>query len=108
MFGNMGNMQGMMKKVQKMQSDMKKMQEEMKERTVDATVGGGVVSVTMSGDKEVKAVKIDPAAVDPEDVEMLEDLIIAAVNEASKKADDMMAKEMSKITGGMKLPTGMF
>jgi len=108
MFGNMGQMQGMMKKVQKMQAEMKKMQEELKTRTVDATVGGGVVSVVMNGEKEVQSLKIDPAAVDPEDVEMLEDLIVAAVNECSKKVDDMMAKEMSKVTGGLNLPTGMF
>lgn len=108
MFGNMGQMQGMMKKVQKMQAEMKKMQEELKTRTVDATVGGGVVSVVMNGEKEVQSLKIDPAAVDPEDVEMLEDLIVAAVNECSKKVDDMMTKEMSKVTGGLNLPTGMF
>ncbi|MDY3982501.1 MAG: YbaB/EbfC family nucleoid-associated protein [Veillonellaceae bacterium] len=107
MFGNMGNMQGMMKKVQKMQSEMKKMQEEMKTRTVDASVGGGVVSVVMNGEKEVQSVKIDPAAVDSEDVEMLEDLIVAAVNEASKKVDDLMAQEMGKVTGGMNIP-GLF
>ena len=100
----MGNMQGMMKKVQKMQADMQKMQEELKQRTVETSVGGGVVSVTMNGEKQVESIKIDPAAVDPEDVEMLEDLILAAVNESSKKVDDMMATEMSKITGGMNLP----
>ncbi len=107
MFNNMGNMQGMMKKVQKMQADMQKMQEEMKTRTVDTTVGGGVVTVVMNGEKMVQSVKIDPAAVDPEDVEMLEDLILAAVNECTKKVDDLMAQEMGKITGGMKMP-GMF
>ena len=97
-------MQGMMKKVQKMQADMKKMQEEMKQRNVEATVGGGVITVVMNGDKEMQSIKIDPTAVDPEDVEMLEDLIVAAVNEVSKKVDDMMAQEMNKVTGGMKLP----
>lgn len=104
MFGNMGNMQGMMKKVQKMQNDMKKMQEELKQRTVDVTVGGGAVSIVMNGEKELKSVKIDPSAVDPEDVEMLEDLILAAVNEANKKVEDMTAREMSKITGGLNIP----
>lgn len=83
------------------------MQEEMKTRTVDASVGGGVVSVVMNGEKEVQSVKIDPAAVDSEDVEMLEDLIVAAVNEASKKVDDLMAQEMGKVTGGMNIP-GLF
>ena len=107
MFNGMGNMQGMMKKVQKMQAEMQKLQEELKTRTVDASVGGGVVTVVMNGEKEVQSVKIDPAAVDPEDVEMLEDLIVAAVNEAAHKVDDMMAQEMGKATGGLKLP-GMF
>ena len=107
MFNGMGNMQGMMKKVQKMQAEMQKRQEELKTRTVDASVGGGVVTVVMNGEKEVQSVKIDPAAVDPEDVEMLEDLIVAAVNEAAHKVDDMMAQEMGKVTGGLKLP-GMF
>ena len=107
MFNGMGNMQGMMKKVQKMQAEMQKLQEELKTRTVDASVGGGVVTVVMNGEKEVQSVKIDPAAVDPEDVEMLGDLIVAAVNEAAHKVDDMMAQEMGKVTGGLKLP-GMF
>lgn len=104
MFNNMGQMQGMMKKVQKMQAEMQKMQEELKTRTVEVTVGGGVVSLTMNGEKLLTGVKIDPAAVDPEDVEMLEDLLLAAVNEASKKVDDMTSSEMNKITGGLKLP----
>ena len=87
-----------------MQAEMQKMQEELKTRTVDVTVGGGVVSLTMNGEKLLTGVKIDPAAVDPEDVEMLEDLLLAAVNEASKKVDDMTSSEMNKITGGLKLP----
>ena len=107
MFGNMGNMAGMMKKVQKLQADMAKLQEELKVRTLDATAGGGAVKVVINGEKQLLSVKIDPAAIDPEDVEMLEDLILAAVNEAIKKVDDMMAQEMGKLTGGMKIP-GMF
>ncbi|MDR3588463.1 MAG: YbaB/EbfC family nucleoid-associated protein [Negativicutes bacterium] len=107
MFGNMGNMGNMMKKVQKLQEDMAKLQEELKARTLDATAGGGVVKVVINGEKQLLSVKIDPAAVDPEDTEMLEDLILAAVNEAIKKVDDMMAQEMGKLTGGLKLP-GMF
>lgn len=107
MFGNMGNMGNMMKKVQKLQEDMGKLQEELKARTLEATAGGGVVKVVISGEKQLLSVKIDPAAVDPEDTEMLEDLILAAVNEAIKKVDDMMAQEMGKLTGGLKLP-GMF
>ena len=98
----------MMKKVQKMQKDMKKLQEELKQRTVEVTVGGGALTIVMNGEKNVESVKInDKSVIDPEDTEMLEDLIVAGVNEASKKVDDLMAQEMSKITGGMKLP-GMF
>ena len=105
MFG--GTMQGMMKKVQKMQKEMKKLQDDLKKRTVEATVGGGVLTIVMNGEKNVESVHIDPSIIDPEDAEMLEDLMVAAVNEANKKVDDMMAQEMSKITGGMHLP-GMF
>lgn len=105
--GGMGNMQGMLKKVQKMQADMMKLQEDLKSRTVETTVGGGAVSVVVSGKKELKSIKIAPSAVDPEDVEMLEDLIISAVNEGMRKVDEMTEKEMGKVTGGMKLP-GMF
>lgn len=109
MFGNnMGNMAGMMKKVQKLQADMAKLQEELKSRTLEATAGGGAVKVVVNGEKQIVSVKIDPAAVDPEDIEMLEDMIMAAVNEAIKKVDDMMAQEMGKLTGGLKLPGGMF
>lgn len=105
--GGMGNMQGMLKKVQKMQADMMKLQEDLKSRTVETTVGGGAVSVVVSGKKELKSIKIAPSAVDPDDVEMLEDLIISAVNEGMRKVDAMTEKEMGKVTGGMKLP-GMF
>lgn len=105
--GGMGNMQGMLKKVQKMQADMMKMQEDLKNRTVKTTVGGGAVSVVVSGKKELKSIKINPSAVDPDDVEMLEDLIISAVNEGMRQVDEMTEKEMGKVTGGMKLP-GMF
>ena len=109
MFGKgMGNMAGMMKKVQKMQADMKKMQEELKTRTVEGSVGGGAVTVVMNGEKIIESLKLNPTAVDPEDVEMLEDLVMAAVNEASKKVDDLLAQEMGKVTGGLNLPTGLF
>lgn len=103
----MANMQGMMKKVQKMQQDMLKIQEELKNRTVEATAGGGAVTVVVTGRKTVEKVTIAPSAVDPEDVEMLEDLVTTAINEAMRKVDEMTEKEMGKITGGMKLP-GMF
>ena len=106
--GNMGNMAGMMKKMQKLQADMAKMQEELKARTLEASVGGGAVTVTVTGEKQIKSIKIAPSAVDPDDIEMLEDLVAAAVNEALKKVDDMMAQEMGKLTGGLNLPPGMF
>ena len=105
MFG--GNMTGMMKKVQKLQAEMGKLQEELKTRTLEATVGGGVVKVVITGEKQIQSITIDPSAVDPEDVEMLQDLIVAAINEAIKKVDDMMAQEMGNLTGGMNIP-GMF
>lgn len=108
MFGKMGQMQGMMKKVQKMQADMKKMQEELKTRTVEASVGGGAVTVVMNGEKIIESIKINPSAVDPEEVDMLEDLVKAAVNEAGAKIDDLLSQEMGKVTGGLNLPTGLF
>ena len=103
----MGNMAGMMKKVQKLQSQMKTMQEDLKKRTVEVTAGGGAVKVIINGDKELQSLTIDKAAVDPEDVEMLQDLVMAAVNESIKKVDDMMAAEMGKLTSGLGLPPGM-
>lgn len=108
MFGNMGNMAGMMKKMQKLQGDMAKMQDELKTRTLEATAGGGAIKVVITGEKQIQSLKIDPSVVDAEDMEMLEDLVVAAVNEAIKKVDDMMAQEMGKLTGGMNLPTGLF
>ena len=106
--GNMGNMAGMMKKVQKMQNQMKKMQDELKRKTVEVTSGGGAVKIVMNGEKKVESMTIDPAAVDPEDVEMLQDLITAAFNEATQKVDEMMASEMGKLTSGLGLPPGLF
>ena len=103
----MGNMAGMMKKVQKLQSQMKTMQEDLKKRTVEVTAGGGAVKGVINGDKELQSLTIDKAAVDPEDVEMLQDLVMAAVNESIKKVDDMMAAEMGKLTSGLGLPPGM-
>ena len=105
MGGGMGNI---MKQAQKMQKDMAKVQEELQEKTVDATAGGGAVSVVVSGKKELKEIKIKQEVVDPEDVEMLQDLIMAAVNEALRKADDMVNSEMGKVTGGMGGFPGMF
>jgi DNA-binding YbaB/EbfC family protein len=102
--GGMGNI---MKQAQQMQQKMLKMQEEMAERTVEASVGGGMVTVVANGRSEVISVKIEPQAVDPDDIEMLEDLVLAGVNEALRKAQEMMANEMTKLTGGMKIP-GLF
>ncbi|AIF54321.1 MULTISPECIES: YbaB/EbfC family nucleoid-associated protein [unclassified Pelosinus] len=108
MFGNMGNMAGMMKKMQKLQGEMAKMQDELKTRTLEATAGGGAIKVVITGEKQIQSLKIDPTVVDADDMEMLEDLVVAAVNEAIKKVDDMMAQEMGKLTGGMNLPSGLF
>lgn len=105
---NQGNMAGMMKKVQKMQANMKKMQDELKQKTVEVSVGGGVVKVVMNGEKQLQSLTIDKAAVDPEDVEMLQDLILSAVNQAMTKVDEMMSTEMSKLTSGLNLPPGLF
>ena len=102
-----GNMQGMIRQAQKMQEEMLKAQEELGEKTVEASVGGGVVTVTANGKKELVSINIKPEAVDPEDVEMLQDLIVSAVNEAMRKADEMAASSMSRITGGMNIP-GLF
>ncbi|MFA5536392.1 MAG: YbaB/EbfC family nucleoid-associated protein [Bacillota bacterium] len=102
-----GNMNKMMKQVQKMQADMARMQVELEDRTVSASAGGGVVEVVANGKQELVSIKINPDAVDPEDVEMLEDLVLTAVNNALKQSQEMVANEMSKITGGMNLP-GLF
>ncbi|MBR2216162.1 MAG: YbaB/EbfC family nucleoid-associated protein [Selenomonadaceae bacterium] len=113
MSGNMGNfgnlnMAGLMKKAQKMQNDMKKVQDDLKRRTVEVSSGGGAVKVVMNGEKQVQSLVIAPAAVDPEDIEMLQDLLSAAFNEATKKVDEMMTAEMGKFTAGLGLPPGLF
>ena len=100
----MGGMAGMMKKVQKMQADMAKLQEDLKTRTVEASVGGGAVTVVVTGKKELQSIKLDASVVDPEDVEMLQDLVVSAVNEGMRQIDELTEKEMAKITGGMKIP----
>ena len=104
MKGGMGNL---VKQAQQMQQRMLKLQEELAQRTVEASVGGGMVTVTVNGKSEVLRVKVEPQVVDPDDVEMLEDLIVAGVNEALRKAQEMMSQEMAKLTGGMKIP-GLF
>ncbi len=108
MFGNKAQMQNMLKKARKMQEDLQKRQEELKQQTVDVSVGGGAISLVMNGEKQIVSLKINKDAIDPEDPEMLEDLITTAVNEAGKKADEMVQKSMSELTGGLGLPGGLF
>ena len=97
----MGNM---MKQAQKLQSKIFKLQEELADRTVETTVGGGMVKAVANGKQELLSIKIDPEVVDPNDVQMLEDLIVAAVNDVLKKAQEMVSEEMTKLTGGFKIP----
>src|ERR1700716_2058056 len=99
----MPNMQQMMQQVQKMQQEMLAAQEQLKNEVVEASAGGGMVTVKVSGDLEVKSVKIDPGAVDPDDVEMLADMVLAATNEALRAAQELAAKKMGGATGGMDL-----
>ena len=98
------NIQNMMKQAQQMQERMQKQMEEMR---IEATAGGGMVTVVINGSKQVQSLKIDPEAVSKEDVEMLQDLILAALNDAHRKADEAMAKQMQGMMGGMKIP-GLF
>ena len=103
----MRNMAGMMKKVQEMQSRMEALQQEMADTEFSAAVGGGAVQVTVTGKGEVRGVKIDPSAVDADDISMLEDMICLAANNARAEADAVMAAKMKDITGGLPLPPGM-
>jgi DNA-binding YbaB/EbfC family protein len=98
------NYQKMMKQVQKMQADMAKMQEDLANEVVEASAGGGMVTVQVTGSVEMKSIKIDPAAVDPEDVEMLEDMIMAAANEALRSAQELANKKLGGITAGLNIP----
>ena len=99
--GGLGNM---MKQVQQMQAKMAAMQEELENLEVEASAGGGMVKVIANGKSQIKSITIDPEVVDPEDVEMLQDLIVAAINQAHEKAQEMQSEQMSAITGGMNLP----
>lgn len=101
------NMNNLMKQAQKMQQQMEKAQEELGEKTLEVTSGGGAVKIVISGKKEVKSITLQPDVVDPDDIEMLEDLILTSVNEAIRQADEYANSEMSKIAGGG-LPGGMF
>jgi len=108
MGGGMGaNMNQMLKQAQKMQEDMARVQLELQTKTVEASSGGGMVHVVVSGKMELVELKIKPEAVDPEDVDMLEDLVKAALNEGLRKAQEMTSNEMGKLTGGLKIP-GLF
>lgn len=102
-FNGMGgmNMNNIMKQAQKMQKQMLETQETLNQKTLEMTSGGGAVKIVISGKKEIQSIKIDPEVVDSDDVEMLEDLILSAVNEAIRQADEMYTNEMGKITGGL-------
>ncbi len=100
----MKNLGSIMKQAQKMQAQIAKIQEELAQKTVEASAGGGMVSVVANGKQEIVSIKIEPEVVDPKDVEMLQDLVVAAVNEALRKAQEMIAEEMSKVTGGLQIP----
>ncbi len=105
MMGGSGmNQMNMIKQAQKMQQEMLRMQEELESREFEAKAGGGVVTAVVSGKREVLRLTIDPEAVDPEDVEMLQDMVVAAVNEALRAAESAANANMSKLTGGMSLP----
>lgn len=93
-----------MKMIQQMQQRLQKMQQDLGTETVEGTAGGGAVTVTMTGHVKVQSVKIDPSAVDPADVEMLEEMVLAAVNDAVQRAQDLAGKRMQSITGGLKIP----
>ena len=95
---------GIVKQAQAMQQKMAKMQEEMEHLRIEASVGGGVVSATITGRQKLVSLKIDKSVVDPEDIDMLQDLVITAVNEAIKKSQDLQQEEMGKVTGGFNLP----
>lgn len=107
MGGGPQNMSSMIRQAQKMQEDMAALQEELETREYDVSAGGGVVTVKINGKREVLSINIEPEIVDPDDIETLSDILVAAVNEAIKKVDEISETEMSKITGQMNLP-GMF
>lgn len=102
-----GNMNNIMKQAQKLQKQIEETKEQVESKTVEASAGGGAVSAVVSGKKQVIEIKINPDVVDPDDVEMLQDLVLAAVNEALNKAEQMVNEEMAKVTGGFNIP-GLF
>lgn len=101
---NQGGQANMMKRIQQMQEEMTRVQQECESAEYNASAGGGAIDVTVNGGHQLVSVKIQPDVVDPEDVEMLEDLLVAAVNEAMRKADETMEREMGKFTNGMNIP----
>ena len=102
-----GNMNQLLKQAQKMQTDMQKMQEDLETKEIETSVGGGAVTVKVNGKKEVVDIQIKPEVIDPDDIEMLQDLVLSAVNEALRSVDDMQSSQMNKLTGGMNIP-GLF
>jgi nucleoid-associated protein EbfC len=100
----MPNMQQAMKQIQKMQAEMARVQQELEQKTVTATAGGGVITVEITGKLELKKIEIDPEVVSSDDLEMLQDLITAAVNEGIKKAQELAANDMAKVTGNLNIP----
>ncbi|MGH7832833.1 MAG: YbaB/EbfC family nucleoid-associated protein [Candidatus Binatia bacterium] len=103
-FGGLGNMAGIFKQAQEMQAKMSQIQAELAQKTVEASSGGGMVKVVVNGQLVVSSVKMDPSVVNPQEMEMLEDLVLAAVNEGLRRAREMAAEEMGKVTGGLKIP----
>jgi len=103
----MKNMNQMMKQVKKMQKEMEKAQEELKNKTIETSAGGGMVTVVANGHKEILEIRIKQEVVDPEDIEMLQDLVLTAVNDALKKVDEVVSQDLGKFTGGLNLP-GLF
>jgi hypothetical protein len=107
MLKGIGGMTNLLKQAQKVQAEMARLQEELKDRVVEGTSGGGMVTAMVNGQQEVVAIKIDPEVARGEEVEMLEDLVVAAVNQAMKKSRELLQEEMKKITGGLNIP-GLF
>jgi DNA-binding YbaB/EbfC family protein len=97
----------MMRQAKILQEKMAKMQEELADRTIESSVGGGMVVAKANGRQELLSIELEPEVVDPDDIEMLQDLIVAAVNDVLKKSQEMVAEEMSKLTGGLKMPGGL-
>jgi DNA-binding YbaB/EbfC family protein len=100
----MKGMGNMMKQAQKLQTKMLRLQEELADKTVEATAGGGMIKIVANGRQQILSIQIEKEVVDPDDVEMLQDLILAAVNDALVKSQEMVSGEMSKLTGGLKIP----